>query len=290
MWARPSQVRTRRGAAGIPPVAAGLPAARARARNTRGSRNRRRTRTGFPHEEKKANEGKRRQTKANEGKRSRKKIFGKKIKTGKNYGCTHLSDNAELASENEALRAIAARQPKGDAAAGDQAGGQQTEQRPQSLSRDDVQQEAARLVAQQNFDKSANDADAAGRTRYKAEWDKATERLKELGGFDGPTMTAILATDDPAQVLYLLGSKPEEYQRIMELPEARRQNELVKLGIPAPVKKNPPSNAALPVDGISTRARPDADALDDKLDDDTWYARRKRQKDARFAARQQNRA
>ena len=153
-----------------------------------------------------------------------------------------------------------------------------------------MQAEAQRLVAQQNFDDSANKADAAGRTRYKAEWDKATDTLKTLGGFDGPTMTAILATDDPAQVLYLLGSKPEEYQRIMELPEARRQNELVKLGIPVPVRKNPPSSAAAPVDGIQTRPRADGDTLDDKLDDDTWYARRGRQKAAKFAARQQNRA
>ncbi len=196
---------------------------------------------------------------------------------------------AEKDAELETLRAIAERR---NAPAGDGATSPPPPPPQPSLSRDDVQQEAQRIVAQQNFDNAANAADASGRTRYKADWDKATDTLKTLGGFDGPTMTAILATDDPAQVLYLLGSKPEEYQRIMELPEARRQNELVKLGIPVPVKKVAPSNAAAPVDSLQTRPRADGDSLDDKLDDDTWYARRARQKAARWEQKrqQQNRA
>lgn len=192
---------------------------------------------------------------------------------------------SELEAENESLRAIAARTPKADGETGDEPPARQP---APSLSRDEITQEAQRLVAQQNFDTSANNADAAGRTRYKADWDKATDTLKTLGGFDGATMTQILATDDPAQVLYALGSKPEEYQRIMELPEARRQTELVKLGLPVTKKTAAPSSAAAPVEPLNTRPRADGDALDDKLDDDTWYARRARQKKANWDLKRQN--
>lgn len=153
-----------------------------------------------------------------------------------------------------------------------------------------VTQRAAQIVAQQNFEKASNDTDAAGRERYGADWQKATDTLATLGGFDIDTMNNILATDDPAQVLHALGSKPEEYQRLMDLPPARRFAEIVKLGLPAPKSVRKPSNAPAPVDPVRGANRGDPTALSDELDDDTWYARRAAQKKARFEQRRSGHA
>ena len=151
---------------------------------------------------------------------------------------------------------------------------------------DAIKAAATRMVAQQNFDSAANTADTTGKERYKTEWDKVTSTLTTLGGFDVDTMQGILATDDPAKVLYELGTKPEQYQRIMDLPPARRLADMVKLGLPEPKVAKRPSDAAEPIEPVGGRNRGDPTALSDELDDDAWYARRKKQKDARFKARQ----
>lgn len=191
-----------------------------------------------------------------------------------------------LAAENETLRAIAegriAPKPDGDGAGAAPQG--------DMVPRDQVQAEAQRIASvaltQKEFDNAANDAHAAGVTRYKDDWKKATDTLATLGGFDLPTMQSILATDDPAQVLYELGSKPAEFQRIMDLPPARRQTELVKLGLKQAKAVAAPSRAPAPVNGINPQSRTDITTLSDDLDDDTWYERRVAQKAARFAAKQ----
>jgi hypothetical protein len=158
--------------------------------------------------------------------------------------------------------------------------------RPAQSSEDEIQAAARQLVAQQNFDNAANDADKTGRERYKDKWDKATGTLATLGGFDPETMQGILATDDPAKVLFTLGDKPEEYQRIMDLPPAKRLAEMVKIGMPEPrTPPKRPSGAAPPTEPVGGRNRGDPNALSDELDDETWYARRQAQKKARFEAR-----
>jgi len=201
-----------------------------------------------------------------------------------------------LAAANAMLQRLSGDQPAGDggAAAPDPAAAPAARpaprQAPPVTDPDAVRAEAAKIVAQQNFERSSNDTDAAGRERYGAEWQKATDTLATLGGFDIDTMNNILAADDPAQVLHKLGTNPEEYQRIMDLPAAKRFAEIVKMGIPTKKSSPKPSDAPAPTEGVRGANRGDPTALNDELDDDTWYARRAAQKKARFEARQAGRA
>lgn len=183
----------------------------------------------------------------------------------------------EVERENADLRAIADRSgKKPDAAAG--AG----ETAPAAgLTQEDVDRAAARQIAERDFNNEANKADQAGRKNYK-DWDKATDTLKTLGGFDPETMQSLLATDDPAKVLHTLGSKPDEYHRVMDLPPAKRLAEMIKMALPAPKQKNPPSKAAAPVAPVGARTRQGGTDLRDDLSDDDWYARRRAQKEARW--------
>ncbi len=190
----------------------------------------------------------------------------------------------ERESELEALRAVAERTQGGDRPAGEEAS--PAARAAPTIPQDAVKAAAQQLRAQERFDDDANAADKSGRERYKDGWSKATETLKTLGGFDPESMQQILATDDPAQVLYELGSKPENYQRVMDLPPYKRFAELVKLATPTP-KPAPkrPSGAEPPVEPIGGRNRGDPTELRDDLTDEEWYARRSRQRTARQQAK-----
>lgn len=160
----------------------------------------------------------------------------------------------------------------------------------------DVDRAADAKVAKQDYDAACDATFEKGKTDYGDDkWEAALNRLGQLGGFgDGPQsveiMQSILATDDPAKVLYTLGSDPDTYHKVMDLTPAKRMAELVKLGIPAPkapLKK--PSETPPPPDGIRRRAEANNDTAklyDPKTSDDDWFAIRLAQKARRFAEKQ----
>lgn len=146
------------------------------------------------------------------------------------------------------------------------------------------QRAVAQEVAQQNFNQTAYATAEDGAKRFK-DWGEITDRLEKLGGFDRDTMNHVLATDDPAGVLHKLGSNPDEYERVMGLPPARRLAEIVKLGLKVPAPKKTPSGAPPPAEPIGGRGRTDGNELRDDLADDEWFSRRQRQRDAKFNRR-----
>lgn len=153
----------------------------------------------------------------------------------------------------------------------------------QGLSREDVQREAQRIVAQQTYERELIDINSAGEKDYGQDWNKALETLSTLGTVEHDTMRGIMATDAPAKVFYTLGKYPAEYQRIMDIADpARRQTEFVKLSLKAAAAK--PSNAPAPTEPVKARVTPSV-SLSDKDSDEDWYAKRKAQRDARFAKR-----
>jgi hypothetical protein len=164
------------------------------------------------------------------------------------------------------------------------------------LSQADVHREAEKIVAKNTYDTQCNDAYEKGKGTYGAKWDTALSQLQVLGGLGEndqaavEMMTNVLAADDPAKVLYTLGSNPDEYHRVMALPPARRTAELIKLGMPDKPKPKPrPSGAPDPVEPLTRRANADnteTKLYDDKTSDDEWYAIRRRQKAERWAAKQ----
>lgn len=137
------------------------------------------------------------------------------------------------------------------------------------LTQAQIQEAARKLRDQDRYSESLVAINQAGEKNYKGDWAKALENLSQLGTVEMPTMQGILATDDPAKVLYELGKNPSEYLRIMELSPARQQTEFVKLSLkPAATKKV--SDAPEPVDAVRGRVQPSTLPSDTDSDED-WY-------------------
>lgn len=148
-----------------------------------------------------------------------------------------------------------------------------------------VKAEADRQTAQRQFDTQAEQAYATGQKDYGEKWEPAVTQLRKLGGFDADTLSAVLATDNPSQVVFELGNNPAEFQRIMELPQNRRMVEFVKLALPKQATGKKVSDAPPPVDTIQGRggvvdelaALNDYDKAD-KMSDAEWYRLRQKHK------------
>lgn len=185
--------------------------------------------------------------------------------------------NREAQGENESLRTIASRQPGDD---------QQPAQQPQTP--EAVQIAAQQLRMQEKYNEDSNRADEDGRKTYGDKWSRALDRLPKMGGVNINDMVDILATDNPHVVLYSLGSNPELYDRVMNMPPARRRNEFVKMGMvqAPPTTSKTPSKAPPPVNQLKGNRAVSAqrvDLADEKIPDDKWYEERNRTRRKKFS-------
>jgi len=186
----------------------------------------------------------------------------------------------EIEEDKKALEAIAKRQPK--TGAGSQQGDPPDASDERRLTPDDVKTEAQRMRAQDQYDENCNATYTAGKEAFGKKWDEAMARLPKLGGIPDITdMMTILATDNPAMVLYTLANNPDEYERVMNLPVHRRNTEFVKIGLkPLPKaakeSKRPGhvDTVIQPLAGGRRVAAQKVDLYDDKADDDAWYEAR----------------
>ena len=76
---------------------------------------------------------------------------------------------------------------------------------------DEIQRAAQALRDQERFQEQLKSTNTAGETAYGDQWGKALDKLSTFGQVDPADFAAILNTDDPAKVLYELGSNPAEY-------------------------------------------------------------------------------
>lgn len=159
---------------------------------------------------------------------------------------------------------------------------QQTESPTPVVPVTEIDKRVAERIAQDRYVEQANRANSQGEKEFGEEWGKAVNNLEMLGGFDMATMNGVLATDDPAKVIYELGKNPDRYHQIMSMPLERRIIEMGKLAM-QPITKQV-SNAPAPVSPVTGRAAPAAATLSDEYDDDKWYQIRLAQKRARWAA------
>lgn len=147
-------------------------------------------------------------------------------------------------------------------------------QRAQTFTQEEVRREAARLLEEQNYQNALIETNTSGQKAYGQKWTRALENLATFGEVEVGTMQAIMATDNPHKVLYELGANPADYQRIMDLPPARRHTEFVKLSL-KPEPRVAVSQAPAPVEplrGGGTTGRSLEDKMrDDKINDDEWY-------------------
>src|ERR1043165_4210396 len=79
---------------------------------------------------------------------------------------------------------------------------------------DAVEARANQIAMERESQRALAAAETKGQETYKDKWLPAVENLRTLGGFDPDTMQGILATDDPARLLFDLGSDPNKYHRL----------------------------------------------------------------------------
>lgn len=163
-----------------------------------------------------------------------------------------------------------------------------------ALPPEEVQRAAAQLRVQETYNEACNSTDAAGRKHYKDKWNDLTTKLKQMGGVPADDMADIvLGTDHPEVVLASLAQDPDNYERIMGLPPAKRRSEFVKLGLkppPAaktssPDSKRPADLPAPPRNINASRNAASAQRVDlykDDVADDLWYQQRNETRRKKF--------
>lgn len=124
-------------------------------------------------------------------------------------------------------------------------------------------------VFQRDF---ASAVESANKAFGKDKMQDAINRISELGGLDVDHLNLVLGTDDPGKVLFELGSKPEEFQRIMDLPFNKRTNEFAKMGLKTETPARQPSKTPPPVEPIGGGGGSIDNRYDDKASDDAWFA------------------
>ncbi|MDB5531612.1 MAG: hypothetical protein JWR51_4715 [Devosia sp.] len=150
-----------------------------------------------------------------------------------------------------------------------------------------AQREATARAQQQQaeFDAACNTAYTAGKSTFGEDFDGAVANLQSVGIMTRDMLDLIVATDDPAKVLYELGSDPDKASAILALPPAKRAVEIAKLSVVPAAKKvpTPLSNAPRPVTPIDGSARTSAEPSDNDSDE-VFFAKREAQLRARNAA------
>lgn len=184
-------------------------------------------------------------------------------------------ETERLRKENDDLRALAQARAEG----------KDTPPEPKAapIPQDEIQRQARALRDQERYQEQLQSTNSAGESEYKDKWGKALDKLATFGTVDPADMTAILNTDNPAKVLYELGSNPAEYQRLMDLPPAKRLTEIVKISMKETPKAAPNiSKAPPPTEPVGNRVSPEVDLRSEKTSDTDWYAKRQKEKNERF--------
>jgi len=144
----------------------------------------------------------------------------------------------------EAAEAIADRLSKGEAPKQDT---------PQDVDRL-VEQKAAELTQQREFNAKCDTIYSSGSKDFGAEWDSTLANFGMLGGLNQPFLEAVTQLPDAHKVLHQLGSDMDAAARIMSLPPIPMAVELARLSArpvkTAPVTKAPPPIA--PLDGAGS--------------------------------------
>ena len=153
-----------------------------------------------------------------------------------------------------------------------------------------VQAEANRRAAQEvaareqaDFNAACDAAYNAGKGAYQDDFDTAVENLRGVGAMQKDILDIVLAMDDPAKVLFDLGSDPGKAAALLQMTPAKRAAEIAKMAVTATPKAEPTplSRAPRPVQPVEGSARPNSEPSDAD-DDATWFAKRNAQLARRY--------
>lgn len=144
--------------------------------------------------------------------------------------------------------------------------------------------EARQAAATAEFNRRSNDTFEAGvRSFGEDNFRAAVANLQSVGIMDNEFVSLALETDDPAKVLFELGSDPDRAYQLMALTPAKRAMELAKISAPAPKTPTKLSNAPRPVQPVEGSARVTGEPRDED-DDQTWFAKRNAEIRSRYSA------
>lgn len=130
--------------------------------------------------------------------------------------------------------------------------------------------------SQADFDAKCNTAYTKGKEAFKDDFDTAINNLRSVGAMQQDVLDLVLETDDPAKVLYELGSDPDQAAALVSMTPAKRAIEVARLALPVAPKKGEPvklSNAPRPITPVDGSARVTATPSDND-DDDTFFRKR----------------
>ncbi len=164
-------------------------------------------------------------------------------------------------------------------------------------SREDLQRQAREMVEAERINARCDDVAAKGEASFPDFGEKVIELGQELPLFDqrGPTqiMKAILDSDDPAALIYHLGSNPDEAAELADMSPRQQLRQLIKIeaqidSAPPPTQQNAQSQqqpaAAPKVSKAPPPVQPNRSAAGDvakdpsKMSDAEYFAWRKTQR------------
>lgn len=174
------------------------------------------------------------------------------------------------AAEREAadLRAKLAQQAPGEA--------QTPQAQPQPVPDIDVlvQQQAARLLQQNEFNRRCNEVADKGATEFQ-DFQQTIQNFDVFGGLQPDFLETVVELPDPHKILHHLGNNLEDYQRIQTLPPVKKALALADLASKLNVKpaQAPLSAAPAPVKPVGS-GNPAPTVLSDNLSDEEWFKQR----------------
>lgn len=149
-----------------------------------------------------------------------------------------------------------------------------------------VNERAAQVARQNEFDKACNNIADAGQKEFK-DWGEALSNLAMVGATGAGSNPEFLETaielKSPQKVLHYLGTNLDQAKRIVEMPPKKMALELARLeatlNAPAPAPLAPPVSSApapiIPVGGAAKAGNPDIN--DPNLAPDQWFELRAKQ-------------
>lgn len=109
-----------------------------------------------------------------------------------------------------------------------------------TLTQDQVKAEAARIVAEQQFNNDCNSAFEAGAAKF-TDFERTVQKFQNLGGLPQDFITDALSAGNAHLTLYHLGRNLDEADRVMSLPPRQRMAALARLSdkLAAPRRPSP---------------------------------------------------
>lgn len=155
---------------------------------------------------------------------------------------------------------------------------------PQNIE-DLVQQQAAKLLQQTEFNRRCNEVAEKGAAEFQ-DFQQAIDSFQVFGGLPGDFLETVVELPDSHKILHHLGNNLEEYQRLQTLPPVKKALALADIASKLKVQPKPAplTNAPAPATPLG-QSKVAPMTLSDDLAPDDWFERRNKQASRRLYGR-----